>query len=121
MPTNKFHYIWMGRLPAGKYEDSFKNGPNALAQQLKEYVMDMKSRAENAPNPQDQEIIMWVPEDLIEGIKELGLLDPTITLKPVEDLYKAKHLNPEERGKLKTTVDLLGEHNAYASQKDIPS
>ncbi|QEY52699.1 hypothetical protein [Legionella longbeachae] len=122
MPTNKFHYIWMGRMPAGKYEDSFKNGPNALAEQLKQYVMDVKERAENAPNPQDQEIIMWVPEDLIEGIKEAGLLDPSITLKPVEDLYKnAKHLSQEERENLEATVDLLGTHNAYASQKDILS
>lgn len=113
----------MGRLPTGKYEDSFKNGPNALAKQLKEYVMDIKrNKAANTANPQDQEIIMWVPEALIEGIKEAGVLDPGITLKPVEDIYRdAKHLSEEERENLKTTVDLLGDHNAYASQKDILS
>ncbi|MCW8470049.1 hypothetical protein OQJ19_05170 [Fluoribacter gormanii] len=121
MATNKFHYIWMGRVPSGKYEDAFKNGPNALAQQLKDYVMDIKkNRDPNAPNPQDQEIIMWVPEAIIEGIKEAGYLDPDITLKPIEDLYKdAKHLTQEERENLKKTVDLLGEHNAYSAQKDI--
>ncbi|HDV5711201.1 TPA: hypothetical protein RJD49_002936 [Legionella pneumophila] len=122
MPTNKFHYIWMGRMPTGKYEDSFKNGPNALAEQLKQHVMDVKERAANSANPQDQEIIMWVPEDLIAGIKEAGLLDPSITLKPVEDMYKnAKHLSKAERKNLESTVDLLGSHNAYASQKDILS
>ncbi|PWY57583.1 hypothetical protein DGG96_00340 [Legionella qingyii] len=121
MATNKFHYIWMGRLPTGKHEDSFKNGPNALAQQLKEYVMNTKkNRDADDPNPQDQEIIMWVPEDLIGGIKEAEYLDPDITLKPIEDLYKnAKHLTEEERENLKKTVDLLGENNAYSAQKDI--
>ena len=121
MPTNKFHYIWMGRLPNGKYEDSFKNGPNALAKQLKEYVMDIKkTRTLGSPNPQNQEIIMWVPEALINGIKEAGYLDPDITLKATEDLYKnAKHLTKEERDNLKKTVDLLGEYNAYSAQKDI--
>jgi hypothetical protein len=120
MPTNKFHYIWMGRVPAGRHEDSFKNGPNALAEQLREYVMNLKERSKDAPNPQDQEIIMWVPEAIIEGIKEAGLLDPDITLKPIEDMYrKAKHLTKEERENLQTTVEVLGEHNAYSAQKDI--
>ncbi|WP_133127669.1 hypothetical protein [Legionella nagasakiensis] len=122
MPTNKFHYIWMGRLPTGKHEDSFKDGPNTLAQQLRKYIKDVKERTPDSPNPQDQEIIMWVPEALIEGIKEAGLLDPDITLKPIEDLYKnAKHLTKKEIENLETTVELLGEHNAYASQKDILS
>ena len=121
MPTNKFHYIWMGRVPTGKYEADFKNGPNELAQQLKEYVMDIsKHRTTNAPNPQDQEIIMWVPEDILEAIKEAGYLDPDITLKPIEDLYKhPKHLTQKEKENLRTSVDLLGKYNAYSAQKDI--
>lgn len=121
MPTNKFHYIWMGRLPTGKHEDSFKNGPNALAQQLRNYKREAKgSQAKDAPNPQDQEIIMWLPQRLIQGIREAKLLDPDITLKPVEDLYtEAQHLTEKEKENLKTTVDLLGEQNAFVAQKDI--
>ena len=121
MPTNKFHYIWMGRMPTGRHENNFKSGPNALAQELKDYTFNT-NRLEYKQNPQDQEIIMWVPEDLISSIKESGILDPTITIKPVEDLFNsAKYLSLEEREKLKTTVNTLGEHHAYVSQKDILS
>jgi DrrA-like phosphatidylinositol 4-phosphate binding protein len=119
MPSNKFHYIWMGNYPGGKYEGAFKDSPNALAKQLRECMMEAKERKKNEPNPQDQEIIMWVPRELIDKIKESKLLDPDITLKPIEDIYDSKRLSKKEKQNLKTTIDLLGEHKAYASQKDL--
>ncbi len=123
MPTNKFHYIWMGSvLP--KYEEAFKVGPNDLARQLRELIYH--SNTTDIPslrsNPQDQEIIMWVPEDIIENIKERNLLDPLITLKPIEDIYKnPEHISKSEIDKLKRSVDVLGNHKAYSAQKDVIS
>jgi len=123
MPANKFHYIWMGSvLP--KYEDAFRNGPNDLARQLRELINHSNLESTSSPqsNPQDQEIIMWVPEDIIDDIKERNLLDPLITLKPIEDIYKnSKHLSRSELDKLRKSVDVLGEHKAYSAQKDVVS
>ena len=122
MPTNKFHYIWMGSvLP--KYEDAFKDGPNDLARQLRELINHSNDGAVTPQNnPQNQEIIMWVPEDIIDDIRERNLLDPLITLKPIEDIYQnSKHLKRDELDKLKRSVDVLGDHKAYSAQKDVLS
>ena len=118
----KFHYVWMGRSPIGsRHENAFKEGPNDLARQLNELAQN-KNRKPGSPNPLDQEIIMWIPEALMLNVKNSGALDPSITLQPIEHLYKnAKHLSKEERVNLEKTVTLLGEHRAYASQKDILS
>lgn len=123
MPTNKFHYIWMGSVVA-KHEDAFKNGPNDLARQLRELISHRNTTDESSlkSNPQDQEIIMWVPEDIIDDIRERNLLDPLITLKPIEDIYKnSKHLGRKELDKLRRSVDVLGENKAYSAQKDVLS
>jgi hypothetical protein len=123
MPTNKFHYIWMGSVQQ-KYESAFKDGPNDLARQLRELIHHSNPEEALSPkgNPQDQEIIMWVPEDIISNIRECNLLDPLITLKPIEDIYKnAKHLSPDELDNLRRSVDVLGNHKAYSAQKDVLS
>lgn len=116
----RFHYIWMGRSPVGlNLEGAFKDGPNALAKQL-QHLSNPQNRKSNSPNPLDQEIILWMPANLIQEIQQSQVLDPSITLKPVEDFYKeATHFSAREKENLQRAVDVLGEHNAYASQKDI--
>ena len=113
----------MGRTPAEKYKEAFQQGPNDLAKKLKASIMNpTKQREVNSTNPQDQEIIMWVPEAIISEIKDQRLLDPSITLKPVESIYKRDgFLIKKERENLEKTVSLLGEYNAYSAQKDILS
>jgi len=118
----KFHYIWMGRSPLGtKYEECFKDGPNDLARQVNQLAQSA-NRSKDSPNPLNQEIIMWIPEALIETIRRSGQLDSSITLKAVEDIYKnAKHLSKEEQENLEKTVELLGKNRAYSAQKDVVS